>query len=85
MSVQEQNRVALEAICPNPDPSIYTHACHKDMNVLNNDPDNLCWGTKQMYEIQCEHPYEDTRTFPFAAESRPPRWNKAARNGWRKC
>ena len=51
--VQEQNRVALEAICPNPAPDIYTHACHKDMNILNNEPDNLCWGTKQMYEIQC--------------------------------
>ena len=52
-TVQEQNRVALPAICPNPAPDIYTHACHRDMNILNNEPDNLCWGTKQMYEIQC--------------------------------
>ena len=79
MSVQEQNRVALQAICPNPAPDIYTHACHKDMNVLNNEPDNLCWGTKLMYEIQCEHPHEDARTYPYTAGSLRPSYNKAAR------
>ena len=85
MSVQEQNRAALQAICPNPSPDIYTHACHRDMNVLNNDPSNLCWGTLHMYEIQCEHPHENARIYPYTAGRRRPSYNKAARNGWRQC